>query len=500
MPATTTLQVITDAHCGAKAEGYGSERKLTEQAPHLLKNALAEGQGRGAQAVLDLGDLIEHYESSLPPQFRAGADLRNFEDALRCFEKSGLPHYHCLGNHPLMAATQEMLLRPLGLDKPYYCRDIGEHRIVMLHSRFRHPDGSGIHIDKPQLDWLKRVLETADKPVLVCCHHPISDQNLRGNHWFENHPQSALMENRKEVQEVLASSGKVVAVFNGHTHWNHLAVDQCGTPHVTLQSLCENFRGDGTPSATYGIATLKGAAFNLEIHGNDTSLRNSVLSPQQIVRDLELTYDSIATVYDQKTSQYGAAERAVFAELTKMLMPGHKETVVDFGCGPGRDVPFYSSQGFKTVGVDASSELLAIARQRSPLQKFVHGDFATVELPKNSASIAIHSSTLQHVPRAGLEQALKKVFDTLEPGGVFYSIYRSGHGESLSISTEYGTPIARFIALYTQEEMEASLRKVGFDIIKSDTFDHYYDGLKGVVVQYKTRTFARKPGSPPRND
>jgi SAM-dependent methyltransferase len=343
------------------------------------------------------------------------------------------------------------------------------------------------------LAWLRTELEQTDRKVLVCCHHPLSDQDLTGNVWFERYPECALVTNRDEVQQVLADSGKVIAVLNGHTHWNHLAIDQYGTPHVTLQSASENFRNDGTPAGTYGIAVLKDAAFNLEIFGKDSMLRNAVQNPEQIASDLAATYDSIAGIYDAKTSQFGEPEHREFDKLKERLKPGHSDLVVDFGCGPGRDVPYYAQQGFRTIGVDASPKLLEIARERSPEQHFVQGEFATAELPRNSAAIAIHNSSLQHVPRAALRDVLRKVFDTLEPNGIFYCHYRSGAGESLSISTEYGRPIARFIALYTEHEMGQAMRDVGFEVLEHNTFDHKYDGLKGTVVQYKTRTWARKP-------
>jgi SAM-dependent methyltransferase len=498
---TTTLQVISDTHAGCAAEGHGSQRKLTAQAPDILKDVLREGRERTKlDGVVDLGDLIEHAGRAVAEDARAATDLANFRKTLDIFNECRLPTFHCIGNHPVMSATERALTDALGLDKPYYARDIGDHRIIMLHSRFTHradspghKSGSGIYIDDAQLAWLRDELARTDKNVLVCSHHPISDQDLTGNVWFEQYPQCALMTNRAQVQEILGNSGKVIAVLNGHTHWNHLAKDHYGTTHITVQSLSENFRNDGTPAATYGIAILKDATFNLEVFGNDLMLRNATQSPKQIVTDLAETYDGIAAVYDAKTSQFGEPEHRIFDGLIELLKPGHGAHVVDFGCGPGRDVPYYASKGFRVTGVDASGELLRIASGRSPEQHFVQSDFATAELAPNSAAIAIHNSSLQHVPRAGLRAALQKVFDTLEPNGIFYCHYRSGSGESLSISTEYGRPIARFIALYTEQEMEQAMREVGFEVIKSDTFDHKYSGLKGQVVQYKTRTWARKP-------
>ena len=497
----TTLQVLTDAHAAGKAEGHSSDRKLTGKAGEVLVDILDKGIERGdVEGVLDLGDLIEHSGSYAAPEQRPSEDAENFAKCLRLFDRVAVPHLHAIGNHPLMNLSEQVILDLLGLNEPYFSRDIGDHKVVMLHSRFTykhdqagHKSGSGIYIDHQQLSWLQAELERSDKPVLVCSHHPLSDQDLTGNVWFQNYPQCALMENRSEVQEVLARSGKVVAVMNGHTHWNYLSMDQHGIPHITLQSLGENFRNDGTPAATFGIAKLQDAFFNLEIYGNDLALRNATQDAGQIARDLSASYDRIARQYAENTAQFGAPEREVFLKIEQMLRPGHKNVVVDFGCGPGRDVPFYVGRGFRAIGVDVSKDMLNIAHERSPDQHFIEGDFASAEIEPNSASIVIHSSTLQHVPRESLDDVLRKAFDTLEPGGIFYAHYRSGIGESLSISTEYGVPIARFIALYLEDEMEAALRKVGFEIIESDTFDHKYEGLKGQTVKYKTRTFARKP-------
>lgn len=497
----TTLLGVTDTHAGSRAEGGLAGRKLTHLAQKTLDGILDQSlQLAKPQAVLHLGDLIEHSGAEVPQEERARVDERNFITALQSFQSLHIPSMHCIGNHPVMAASEEVLTSALGLKEPYYARDIGEHRVIMLHSRVRHrhdsalhKSGSGIYIDDQQLEWLRRDLDATDKNVLVCCHHPLVDQDLRGNVWFERYPQCALTENRDKVQEVLSKSGKVVAVLSGHTHWNYLDVDQFGTPHLTLQSLSENFRGDGTPANTHAVVVLKDAAFNVEIFGNDLALRSAEQSPEQIARDLAATYNRIANIYDQKTFQYGQAEHEQFERLCELLRPGHCNTVVDFGCGPGRDVPYWERRNFRYVGVDISDGLLDIARRRSPNQRYVLGDFGAVNLPPNSAALAIHNSSLQHIPRVALDAALRKAFETLEPGGVFYCHYRSGFGESLSISTEYGLPISRFIALYTTEEMEAALHRVGFEVIRSEVYDHKYPGLKGQVVQYKTRTYARKP-------
>ena len=143
--------------------------------------------------------------------------------------------------------------------------------------------------------------------------------------------------------------------------------------------------------------------------------------------------------------------------------------------------------------MDASTEFLRHARAAVPDGTFYQGDFAEVNVPKNSASVAWHSSSLQYVKREALPATLQKAFDTLKPGGIFYAHYRSGQGESIQISSEYGTPIARFIALYEEAEMNKALQDCGFEIMDSRVFDHKYSGLKGKTVKYKSKVIARKP-------
>ena len=222
-------------------------------------------------------------------------------------------------------------------------------------------------------------------------------------------------------------------------------------------------------------------------------MNNRPNSPAEIARSLANTYTRIAPVYAERTAQYGAPEHEQFDRLLTKLRPNHTRRVVDFGCGQGRDVAHYARQGYSTIGVDASEGLIQIAKRLNPEANFIAADFAAADIPPNSAAIVIHNSSLQHVPKSELVRVLKKAYDVLEPGGVFYAHYRSGEGESLSISTEYDTPIARFIALYTEQEMQEALRQAGFIEMRSDTFDHQYSGLKGETVKYKTRTWAIKP-------
>jgi 3',5'-cyclic-AMP phosphodiesterase len=66
------------------------------------------------------------------------------------------------------------------------------------------------------------------------------------------------------------ASGKVVAVFNGHAHWNHLDVI-AGIPYVTLQSLTENLDDDapGRPANAWAVCDLDARRLVIRVHGEE---------------------------------------------------------------------------------------------------------------------------------------------------------------------------------------------------------------------------------------
>ncbi len=75
--------------------------------------------------------------------------------------------------------------------------------------------------------------------------------------------------------------------------------------------------------------------------------------------------------------------RALFERVRVTLaeMEGHDFTVLDVGCGPGRNAAAFAQAGGRVTGVDFSERMIAMARQFSRAQRlesrceFVQGDF-----------------------------------------------------------------------------------------------------------------------------
>jgi hypothetical protein len=77
-----------------------------------------------------------------------------------------------------------------------------------------------------------------------------------------------LLHNRKQLRKLLEHHGIVIAVFNGHQHWNRMHIHN-GIPYFTITSLVENFRNDGVPNKAHTVVNLGSNQILVEVKGND---------------------------------------------------------------------------------------------------------------------------------------------------------------------------------------------------------------------------------------
>lgn len=98
------------------------------------------------------------------------------------------------------------------------------------------------------------------------------------------------------------------------------------------------------------------------------------------------------------------------------------QPVLDIGCGTGRLLLDYMSQGIDMDGVDNSPEMLALCRQKAHqlgIQPNLYQQtMQTLNLPRKYRTIIVPSSSFQLVtdPNDATE-AMRRFFQHLEPGG-----------------------------------------------------------------------------------
>lgn len=136
-------------------------------------------------------------------------------------------------------------------------------------------------------------------------------------------------------------------------------------------------------------------------------------------------------------------------------------TLLDFGCGPGRDLKTFIELGHSAVGLEGAERFAAMARTYSGCEVWQQ-DFLKLDLPSGHFDGVFANAALFHVPSQGLSHLLLQLHATLKPGGVLFSSNPHGRDEEGWNSGRYG-------AYYTLNTWRRYLTDAGFIELT-----HYY--------------------------
>jgi SAM-dependent methyltransferase len=161
-------------------------------------------------------------------------------------------------------------------------------------------------------------------------------------------------------------------------------------------------------------------------------------------------------------------------------------TILDFGCGPGRDLRTFKSLGHVAIGVEGVAEFAAMARAFSGCEVWQQ-DFLALALPPNRFDGVFANASLFHVPTRDLPRVLGELRAALKPRGVLFASNPRGGNEE-------GWNRGRYGAYHDLDTWSRYLRDAGFELV-----DHYYRpaGLPREQQPWLA-TVARNVGARPR--
>src|SRR4029077_16162366 len=88
-------------------------------------------------------------------------------------------------------------------------------------------------------------------------------------------------------------------------------------------------------------------------------------------------------------------------------------TILDFGCGPGRDLRTLTALGHSAIGLEGAPRFAAMARTHSGCDVWLQ-DFLRLDLPPGRFDGIFANATLFHVPAAVLPRVLRELHATLK--------------------------------------------------------------------------------------
>lgn len=164
--------------------------------------------------VVELGDMIDAL-----PMPTAESEAQFLTRIQAEFARLKMPRHYVLGNHCIYSLTKPRFLNLCAQRKSYYAFDKGNFHFVVLDACYRKDgvDYGNLNFDWTDTDvplkernWLAADLKATKRKTVVFIHQRL---DVPADKDDAVHSASA-------VRQVMEESGKVLAVFQGHSHVN----------------------------------------------------------------------------------------------------------------------------------------------------------------------------------------------------------------------------------------------------------------------------------------
>ena len=170
--------------------------------------------------------------------------------------------------------------------------------------------------------------------------------------------------------------------------------------------------------------------------------------------------------YDQRAADFWVGTRwhdvsQNIDALLRHIVAHPPFAILDFGCGPGRDLAAFAKLGHIAIGLEGSERFAAMAREFSGCEVW-RQDFLGLDLPAERFDGVFANASLFHVPNQELPGVLGKLHATLKPGGVLFSSNPRG-------TNEEGWNKGRYGAYHDIETWRRHVTATGFTEL-----EHYY--------------------------
>ena len=231
--------LVTDLH---HADKPSAGTRHYRETLGKLAEAATQFEKENVSFVVELGDLIDAADS-------VETEQRYLQTINREFSAISKDRHYVLGNHCVDTLTKPEFLEGVEQKESYFSFDRGDFHFVVLDACFRKDDEpygrknskwNDANIPAAEVEWLQADLRATSKKTVVFAHQRLDVSN---DHGVKNCP---------EVRKIFEESGKVLAVFQGHSHQNDLK-DIGGIHYCTLVAMVE---GSGVDNNGYSVMEI----------------------------------------------------------------------------------------------------------------------------------------------------------------------------------------------------------------------------------------------------
>jgi len=158
-------------------------------------------------------------------------------------------------------------------------------------------------------------------------------------------------------------------------------------------------------------------------------------TPRQLVDRTLDHYHTRAEAFWEGTRSHDVAQN--IEALLRHIQAPPPCTILDLGCGPGRDLTTFVRRGHLAIGLEGAPALAEMARRHSACEVWQQ-DFLSLDLPDAHFDGVFANASLFHVPRQELPRVLQQLHATLKPQGVLFSSNPRGENQESVNGERYG--------------------------------------------------------------
>lgn len=252
------MVIFSDLHYAPQTPTNAGSKLIKFALPILEKIIDKINNEIKPDVVINLGDLIEDFNDH-------DKDIESLKFVWKMFEKINPRFFSVIGNHDLrsMSSIKEVE-QIMGYEHSTFSKDINGYHLIFLGTDVNAHIGTtegGILktriLSEEDMEWIRNDLKNNNLPCLIFLHYGLAEDDMKGNKWFEEHPEHALLGNRKELKQILKKDKNVVAVFSGHQHWTKKLVED-NIEYYIIGSLTERNEQKEVPDGVYFEVELDG--------------------------------------------------------------------------------------------------------------------------------------------------------------------------------------------------------------------------------------------------
>jgi cyclopropane fatty-acyl-phospholipid synthase-like methyltransferase len=162
-----------------------------------------------------------------------------------------------------------------------------------------------------------------------------------------------------------------------------------------------------------------------------------------------------------------------------------KSTILDVGCGHGRDCMYFEQKGFSVVGIDLSEKMLNESKKVCNSTVLLKMDIREIGKIPWKFDAVWSCAVVHHIPKNQIDELLQSIYNILNKDGILFLSFKI---DSEGFVYRKDICVKKFYEKYDEKKFINKLTAFGFKVLESSLEQKEYLWLniflkKGVKIK-----------------